>query len=215
MHYITLLRHGESEGNSNGVLQGQADYPLTPAGLVQADRLACIWKSEGARFNLIICSPLSRARQTAEIIATTLGVSIKFDHAWKERNFGRLQGAILSELDHSDPPVDFFHPFDSIGGDGESQLDLYTRAALAIQALIRLPDGSYLVVSHGGILNKALYAIMGITPQGHYNSPIFHFGNTGYAQFRYNSASRQWAVLCLNNLSARDQFKSLTDWQLD
>ena len=215
MHFITLLRHGESEGNSLGVLQGQSDYPLTAAGVEQAMRLASYWKSNGTKFDLIVSSPLLRASQTTEIIANSLKAPIEYDPAWKERNFGHLQGADLHEIDQRIPPVDFFHPYEPIGGNGESQLDLYTRASLALQKIIRQPAGSYLVVSHGGILNKALYAIMGITPQGHYNSPIFHFGNTGYAQFRYNSSSRQWAVINLNNQLTQDQAVGVIAWKQD
>ncbi len=69
MHYITLLRHGESEGNTSGVLQGQSDYPLTTLGFEQAQRLALYWKANQVKFDLIISSPLLRASQTAEIIA--------------------------------------------------------------------------------------------------------------------------------------------------
>ena len=215
MHFITLLRHGESEGNSSGVLQGQSEYPLNPVGFEQAHRLARYWKSQKVKFDLIISSPLMRASQTAEIIANVLKVPMEFDPAWNERNFGHLQGTDLHELDQQHPPVDFFHPYEPIGGNGESQLDLYSRASQALQKIIRQPAGSYLVVSHGGILNKTLYVIMGITPQGHYNSPIFHFMNTGYAQFRYNSSTRQWAVLSLNNQISSDQPDGLVEWKLD
>ena len=215
MYLITLLRHGESEGNLLGVLQGQSDYPLTAVGVEQAQRLASYWKSEDTKFDLIVSSPLLRASQTAETIANCLKVPIEYDPDWKERNFGRLQGANLRELDMQVPPVDFFHPYEPIGGNGESQVDLYTRASLALQKIIRQPAGSFLVVSHGGILNKALYVIMGITPQGHYNSPIFHFGNTGYAQFRYNSSSRQWAVISLNRQLSLTQAEGLPSWKLD
>ncbi len=198
-YYITLLRHGESEGNLQGVIQGQLDYPLTSAGIDQARKLAAFWESEGYSFDQVISSPLKRASQTAEIIAASINASITYDPLWKERCFGQLQGISLHEISQRNPPVDFFHPYQSIGGNGESQVELYSRASQAIQSLLRLPPGSYLVVSHGGILNKALFVILGITPQAHYNSPVFHFGNTGYAQFRYNSATRQWAVLSLNN----------------
>jgi 2,3-bisphosphoglycerate-dependent phosphoglycerate mutase len=215
LYFITLCRHGESEGNLLGALQGQADYPLTPAGLEQAHYLASYWKSEGTNFDRIISSPLLRASQTAEIIAAALKVPIEYDPSWKERNFGLLQGLSLDEINQRTPPVDFFHPYEPIGGNGESQLDLYTRACQALQAILRHSAGSYLVVSHGGILNKALYAIMGITPQGHYNSPVFHFGNTGYAQFRYNSSSRQWVVIGLNNHINLPQEEGIDPWKND
>lgn len=215
MHLITLLRHGESEGNQLGLLQGHSDYPLTPAGVEQAHRLALYWKSEGTKFDLIISSPLLRASQTAEIIADRLDIPFELDPAWKERNFGQLQGAALQEIDHRSPAVDFFHPYEPIGMNGESQLDLYTRASQAVQHILRQPAGSYLVVSHGGILNKALYVIMGITPQGHYNSPIFHFKNTGYAHLRYNFSSRQWAVISLNSHPAPDSATLISSWNQD
>jgi broad specificity phosphatase PhoE len=215
MYFITFLRHGESEGNQSSLLQGQSDYPLTSAGIEQAQHLASFWKSLDTKFDLIISSPLLRASQTAEIISNCMKVPIEFDPAWKERNFGRLQGAELQEIDQRTPQVDFFHPFDPIGGNGESQLDLYIRASQALQKIIRQPSGSYLVVSHGGILNKALYVIMGITPQGHYNSPIFHFGNTGYAQLRYNPSSRQWAVIGLNCYLDPAQDEGIISWKQD
>jgi broad specificity phosphatase PhoE len=212
MHFVTLLRHGESEGNSTGVIQGQSEYPLTQTGITQARKLAVYWNSTHTRFDLIISSPLLRASQTAEIISDCLHVPIEFDPSWKERNFGSLQGTRLKEIDRD---IDFFHPYQPIGGSGESQLDLFTRASQALQRLLRQPPGSYLVVSHGGILNKAIFVIMGITPQGHYNSPIFHFGNIGYAQFRYNPDSRQWAVLGLNNQYPHIHEKDLEFWKQD
>jgi broad specificity phosphatase PhoE len=215
VHFITFLRHGESEGNQSGLLQGQTDYPLTPVGVEQAKALASYWNSQEMKFDLIISSPLVRASQTAEIIANRMQVLIEFDPAWKERNFGLLQGAGLQEIDHRTPPVDFFHPYDPIGDNGESQLDLYIRAAQALQSIIRQPAGSYLVVSHGGILNKAMYVVMGITPQGHYNSLIFHFGNTGYAQLRYFSLSRQWTIISLNSHIATGLPEGIDSWKQD
>jgi 2,3-bisphosphoglycerate-dependent phosphoglycerate mutase len=214
-HTITFLRHGESEGNLSGVIQGQSDYPLTQAGIEQANRLAVFWKSEAVSFNRIISSPLLRASETAKIIGSHLDTPIEFEPIWMERNFGSLQGENLADLERRSTPVNYFHPYERIGGTGESQVDLYTRACLALQHILQLPRGSYLVVSHGGILNKALYVIMGITPQGHYNSPIFHFGNTGYAQFRYNSESRQWAVICLNNQARFQQTLGIDFWKVD
>ncbi len=215
VHFITLLRHGESEGNSSGVLQGQSDYPLSSIGIIQAQKLAQLWKLRGTNFDLIISSPLRRASQTAEIISLTLEVPVELNSSWMERNFGRLQGFNLDDIDQLQPKVDYFNPYEPIGGNGESQLDLYTRACLAIQDILRRPAGSYLVVSHGGIINKALYAILGITPQGHYNSPIFHLANAGYAQFRYNSSTRQWAVLALNNQLTDDGPEVKVAWQQD
>ena len=215
MYLITLLRHGESEGNQSGVIQGQSDYPLTQTGVAQAEFLAACWKSEGVQFDRIITSPLLRASQTAGIIAKHLDIPVENDPDWMERNFGNLQGKNFLEVSQRNPPVDFFHLYEPIGGDGESQMDLFSRASRALQNILRHPVGSYLVVSHGGILNKALYVIMGITPQGHYNSPLFHFSNTGYAQFRYNPSSCQWAVINLNNNITSSIPEGERQWKID
>lgn len=213
MHFFTLLRHGESGGNSKGVLQGQLDYPLSPAGEKQAENLAAFWKSRGINFDLISSSPLQRTSQTAQIIAEKLKVPLEYDPLWKERNFGQLQGVFIDKISKRDPPIDFFHPYQPIGSKGESQLDLYTHASQAIQNILRLPAGSYLIVSHGGILNKTLYVIMGITPQAHDHSPIFHFNNTCYVQLRYNSVSCQWAVLCVNHQVGLEEGSDI--WQYE
>lgn len=213
MHFFTLLRHGESEGNSKGVLQGQLDYPLSPAGEKQAHNLAAFWRSTGINFDLIISSSLQRASQTAQVIAEKLKLPLNYDPLWKERNFGQLQGVSIDEISKRDPPVDFIHPYQPIGVDGESQLDLYAHASQAIQNILRLSSGPYLVVSHGAILNKALYVIMGITPQAHYHSPIFHFSNTGYAQLRYNSVSCKWAALSVVHQMGLEEGSDI--WQYD
>ena len=73
---ITLLRHGESVGNAESRWQGQAEFPLTDRGRSQALALAERWKNEKMKFDFVISSPLSRARETAEIIAAKLGLMI-------------------------------------------------------------------------------------------------------------------------------------------
>ncbi len=68
-YHLTLLRHGESVGNAENRLQGQADFPLTETGRQQAQALAKRWLAEGLTFDRVIASPLKRSRETAEIIA--------------------------------------------------------------------------------------------------------------------------------------------------
>ena len=66
IYHITFLRHGESVGNAEDRFQGQADFPLTEKGRLQAQALARRWQDEGVSFDHCIASPLVRARQTAE-----------------------------------------------------------------------------------------------------------------------------------------------------
>jgi len=194
MYYITFLRHAQSEGNAQGFLQGQVNSPLSPEGIEQVHKLAERWKQQGVTFDQIISSPLERAHHSAEIIAVTLGLSVEVEDIWTERHFGKLDGASYQELRELEPPADFFLPFDQIGQTGESMVDVYIRACRGVQGLLLRPPGRYLVVSHGAMLGRVMYAICGITPQGHYNSPLFNFGNAGYAHFSYDPEKRQWVL---------------------
>lgn len=196
IYNITLLRHGESAGNSQGLIQGQSDYPLTGRGRRQAESLAAYWCSEGRVFDWIISSPQSRARETAQIIAA--GQAIEVDPDWMERRFGEIEGRTLEEIHLADPPVDFYHPYLPVGGDGESAVDLYSRASRALQNLLRRPPGRYLVVSHGGLLNMTMLAILGLSPHHAASGPRFYFCNTAYADLAYQPERRLWRILSLN-----------------
>jgi broad specificity phosphatase PhoE len=198
-HEITLLRHGESTGNLEKRIQGHIDFPLSDAGRQQVCSLASRWREQGVHFDLIITSTLMRAIETAQIIAQFIPAPVEQNPVWMERNFGSLEGVLLEEALTRDPSLDFFQPFVRIGGDGESQVELYNRALIAVQDLIQRPPGSYLVVSHGSMLNKVLYVILGITPQGSYNSPIFPFSNTAYFRVGFLSGSRQWFMYEYSN----------------
>jgi 2,3-bisphosphoglycerate-dependent phosphoglycerate mutase len=195
---IVLLRHAESVGNANGYWQGQTDFPLTEAGRTQAQSLANYWQKTGYVFDQVISSPLQRARQTAEIICSTIGTEINFDANWMERDNGQLAGLTHAEATRRFPDPPLTHPYMPIGGTGESQWELYLRAGRAIQDLLYRPPGKYLVVSHGGILNMALYVILGIPVQANFQGPRFDFWNTAYATLNYYPDQHKWRLKSLN-----------------
>ena len=202
--YLTLLRHGESEGNAIDIVQGKSDYPLTAKGIQQARTLAALWQTiqasfDGPLFETVITSPLTRARQTAEIVAGALNLPVELDPIWIERGFGSLDGWPITDILKLTPPVDFHHPYEPPGEGGESSVDLFLRASQALRSVLKRQAGRYLIVSHGAILNMVVYAILGITPQGHYNSPRFRFGNTAYANFTYDAGTRRWHLLSFDN----------------
>ncbi|MFM8320326.1 MAG: histidine phosphatase family protein [Chloroflexota bacterium] len=199
LYHIYLMRHGQSEGNAAGVLQGQSDYPLSETGKRQARAVGRRWKDEGMCFDAIIASPLTRARHTAEIVAETLGSPLVQDDDWMERNNGRLAGLRPDEIAERYPNAGFVHLYQAVGETGESQWELYLRAGRAVQALIDRPAGRYLVVSHGGILNLAMYAILGIVPHANLNGPRFRFQNTGFALLEYNPERHTWLLERIND----------------
>jgi len=198
-YYITLLRHGQSIGNANGYHQGQADFPLTETGLAQARALANRWQSEGETFDQIISSPLVRARETAEVIASTLDNALELDELWMERRAGHLEGLHIEEAVERYPRPAFIHPYMPMGETGESQWELFLRAGRAVQDLLMRPPGRYLVVSHGGILNMVLYVILGLTPQANYQGAQFRFRNTSFTKLTYTPEVHRWLLESLND----------------
>ena len=196
---LTLLRHGESVGNAEGKHQGQSNFPLTEKGEAQARALANRWLIEKKSFDLIISSPLARARGTAEILAEALHLTLEFNPLWMERDNGLLAGLRPEEAVATYPRPPFVHPYLPIGLTGESQWELYLRAGKAIQDLLHHTPGNYLIVSHGGILNMVLYAILGITPQANFYGPRFRFGNTAFASLSYNPGEHKWYVHGVND----------------
>lgn len=207
VHYaITLLRHGESVGNAEGYHQGQFDFELTENGKKQVQALTKRWVNENVYFDRVIASPLMRARQTAEIISAGLIIPLEFDPLWMERDNGYLAGVSHTEAQQRFPRPDFFNIYQPFGETGEGQWELYLRAGQAVLSLIRRSPGSYLVVSHGGLLNMVMYTILGIFPQANFHGAHFDFRNTSFAVVDYFPDTHVWMIERFNdNLHWREE----------
>jgi 2,3-bisphosphoglycerate-dependent phosphoglycerate mutase len=195
-YQFTLLRHGKSEGNAQHIFQGQADFPLNSEGQQQTQTLANKWVQEDTHFNLLISSPLLRARQTAEIIANKLGLKIEKNDLLKEVDNGQMAGLSLDKIDELFPlREDRRNPFTPIGETGETWYELYLRAGRFLQLLTEYPPGNYLVVSHGGTINSLLWAALGIVPRTPNHIPTFYFENTAYATLGYSPEDNLWQLM--------------------
>jgi 2,3-bisphosphoglycerate-dependent phosphoglycerate mutase len=195
VYRVTFLRHGESVGNAEERFQGHADFPLTERGIAQARSLARHWRKQEVTFERCVASPLLRARQTAEIITKALKIPLEFDEDWMEINNGIIAGLKPEEALQIAPPPDFTTPYTRYGKTGESRWEVYLRAGRAIQHLIDRGSGNILVASHGGILNMALYTLLGISPQANSSGPRFLFTNTSYTNFTYEPERHCWRML--------------------
>jgi len=207
-YQIILLRHGQSVGNAEGRYQGQSNFPLNDTGRAQAQALARRWAAEGIAFDRIISSPLLRARETADIIAAALNTPIEEDALWQERDNGLLSGMRAEEAAEKHPRPAFFTPYTPVGDTGEGQWDLFLRAGKAVRELIRRPPGRYLVVSHGGLLNMVLYAMLGIIPQANFHGARFRFRNAAFASLLYRPGEHMWV---LNRLNDRQHWDSIDE----
>ncbi|HLO30605.1 MAG TPA: histidine phosphatase family protein [Anaerolineales bacterium] len=198
VYSFVFLRHGESVGNAEARWQGQSDYVLTEKGRTQARALARRWKSENVKFDLIVSSPLVRAKETAEIIAEALAVKVELDEILLERHIGEMEGLTAEEL-RKIPQPPYVTPYDPIGGEGEGDWALFLRAGQALYDLLRRPPGSYLIVSHGGLLNQLMHAIVGIAPHVDPSGVRFRFENTAFARVIYFPYQHRWAFDALND----------------
>ncbi|MGA9397334.1 MAG: histidine phosphatase family protein [Anaerolineaceae bacterium] len=196
---VYLLRHGRSLGNANGFLQGQQDFPLTEEGHKQARLLADRWQMEGVRFDLILSSPLSRARDTAEIIAARLKAPVEVDELLLERDVGSLSGQLVNRREELVNHRPLTTPYRSFSGDGEGDWQLFLRAGQVLAKLLQRKPASYLLVSHGGLLNQLTHAIFGIIPQANRQGVRFKLENTGYSHFDYYPDEHIWDVVTINN----------------
>jgi broad specificity phosphatase PhoE len=93
---LLLARHGESEANAAGLLLGRLESPLTARGRDQASLLG---SGLGQAVDRVVCSPLGRARHTAEIVAEACSVaSVDVDERWIEVDYGDLDGTPLAAV---------------------------------------------------------------------------------------------------------------------
>lgn len=131
-------------------MQGHLDIPLNETGIAQAKE--ALENSKNFYFDKIYSSPLSRARQTAEIINEHHKVNIVFDDRLKELYMGSLQGALLSELNEADKTLAFTKP-EHFGG--ESHTEFCGRVESFFKEIENSTE-NILIVSHGGVF-RAIY----------------------------------------------------------
>ena len=167
---LYIIRHGQTDWNLRHKLQGQTDIPLNDTGREQAqsehDEIADI------HLDICFCSPLLRARQTAEILLAGRDIPIVYDDRLQEMNFGLYEG-----LEHSfqipDCPINifFFHPelYDDQVDEkkrcgAETMAELMARTGAFLRDVIypRLEKGEdILIVGHGAMNSSLITQIKG------------------------------------------------------
>jgi uncharacterized phosphatase len=150
---ICLLRHGETDWNNLGKLQGREDIPLNTTGIEQVKAAAKYLK----KFNwkVIITSPLLRAKSSAEIISKEIGsVKIYEEKDFIERDFGKASGMTSAEQKLAFP--------DKENTGIESFEKLQNRMINALLKYIKKYDGdNIIIVSHGAAINSILVYLSG------------------------------------------------------
>ncbi|MFN4243360.1 MAG: histidine phosphatase family protein [Tepidisphaerales bacterium] len=155
MSHVLLIRHGQTDANAAGVIQGQLPTSLNNLGRAQALCVARALQARRPPVTRLLSSPLPRAVETAQLIGQTLGLSTGIDDRWAERHFGSLQGqpsdvrrvmthgGVSGETDDAEPKAVFDR-----------------RVAEALQELGVPGDEVTAVVSHGGVIGSVVRQLM-------------------------------------------------------
>ena len=139
---IYVVRHGETEWNAINKVLGRTDMPLNDEGIKQAHEIARVLKD--VKLDVFLCSPLCRARQTADAISNETGIRYTIDDRLIEQDFGKFEGVDRFDSEYQSAKREYFVRYPG----GESFFDLVTRVYPLIE---ELGDTNALLVTHGGI----------------------------------------------------------------
>ena len=197
---LVLARHGETVWHQENRYAGRSDIDLTDLGVEQSHRLAA-W-TKRVRPDVVVCSPLSRAIETARPSAESIGVPLRVIAELAEVDFGLAEGRTLHEMRELDPVmVQRFrdNPADNHFPGAEPPASAAARAAGALSQLAsEYPGGVVLVVAHNTLLRLGICRILGL-PVSRYRQVFPRLDNTSLTELSLPSdGSGRGSLLSLN-----------------
>lgn len=159
-HNIWFVRHGETEWNAAGRMQGQWNSDLNQRGRAQAAVSAQLLA--GQPIERLVVSPLARTRQTADIINATLDVPVTLDDRIKEWDCGDWSGSLYQDVtkQHSAAWQAWrTDPYRNRAPNGEHYGDMFARARPFTEELLAHRGGDIAVVSHG-MIGRVMLSIL-------------------------------------------------------
>ena len=143
---LFVARHGQTTWNAQDRVLGRTDLPLTEEGLRQASVLA--QKTAELQLDMIITSPMLRARQTAAAVGETTGLPVQVDQRLIEQDYGIFEGVSRFDEGFLANKRQFAVRYPG----GESMMDVAYRTYSLIEELKqKYPDKNILLVCHGGV----------------------------------------------------------------
>lgn len=156
MTKLYIVRHGKTDWNELGLIQGRTDIELNEEGIKSAEELSKIINLDN--IDICLCSPLKRAKKTAEIIVKNKK-KIIYDELLTERKFGDYEGVKITQA-LAEKQWDY-NNLDTTNN-LESLKDLLLRAEAFLNKIKKeYPDKSILIVSHGCLIKALHYNMIG------------------------------------------------------
>ncbi len=156
---LYIMRHGKTEWNEKHKLQGRTDIPLNETGRKMAQNAAKEYSN--FNFDVVYCSPLCRAKETAEIICKNRNIPIMVDERLTEMGFGIYEG-IENSFQFPDCPINvlFYHPekYTIPVKNGESLDNLFSRTGEFIKEIVEpaLIEGKDILIVGHGVMNLSI-----------------------------------------------------------
>ena len=213
--HVLLLRHGQTDANATGVLQGHQPTPLNALGLAQVQRLAARVARHVPRVTAVVSSDLRRAAQTAGPVAAACGLTATFDPAWRERGFGEFEGKHVGQRaawraahGDTDPP----------GAESLAHFRARVRGAVeSLPARLGRRHRAVAVVTHGGPVGVVLRLLAeGTLPSAPGSAPteVVNAANCSVMELLADPVAgggHVWRVACVNDVAHLDGLVSDED----
>lgn len=148
MGFFYFARHGQTIWNVENKICGATDIALTENGHEQAEKLGTKIQEERIHIDEIICSPLMRAKDTAEHISKITGIPMRVEMRLKEQNFGKYEGTPRNGNEFHEAKKCFAYDYEG----GESMLKFCHRIYGLLDDIRKESDSKvYLLVAHNGV----------------------------------------------------------------
>lgn len=212
MTTLFLIRHGQTDWNLQHRWQGERDVPLNAEGIRQAEALARAFRT--VRVDRVFSSDLSRARDTAAVVAQATGAPHTVFASLRERPFGRWEGLTNEEIlrQFADEMAQYRRNRDTfVPPGGQSWVEFAPAAVGAVEAIAaEHPDRRLAIVAHGGVLKAFVNHVLGIE-RGPLNQFVLDNGSVSVVVKREHGATGLvwWQITALNitcHLDGKERF---------
>jgi glucosyl-3-phosphoglycerate phosphatase len=201
LRHLVLLRHGQTDYNATGRMQGHLESQLTPQGFAQAARVA----PEIARLKpqRILSSDLRRAADTADVVSAACGVPVEIDPRLRETHLGEWQGRTVADIEAGWPGAIATWRSDPSWAPpgGESRVEVVRRCTPVVEEVDdQLADESeastVVLVAHGGMIAGVVCGLLGMAIESW--PAIGGLGNCRWAALSRRSDHPRWRLVGYN-----------------
>jgi broad specificity phosphatase PhoE len=196
--FMYIVRHGATDWNQSGRIQGHVDIPLNETGRAQARLVSRRLAAFGA--TALFSSDLLRAYETAQIIGQAIGLQVMQNPGLREINFGAWQGLSSLQIRERDPEIYAArraNPYDVAPAGAETWRHFYERAVQAVHKILAVSEAErFIVVTHGGVCTALGLRALGFDCTG---KRTFDSHNCGIHTIAVQGDT--WRAVALNDIT--------------